>query len=207
MGRRRRRRESERGAALVEAAFITPVFFVMIFGVIEFGLLFRNTLTTNNAAHQGARSASVSGRSPDTDYLILRSVEHGMAAMDLEDLDYVVVFKAAGPNAAVPNTCLSASQTYNSANPAAPACNRYTAGDFFKEIDDPATGNDTGNFRCGPSSVDRFWCPDDRKTALSAGPDYVGVHIQTRHHFITGLYGAGRELTETTIIRLEPDAT
>jgi hypothetical protein len=198
MGRARRGRQGERGSALVEAAFITPLFFALIFGILEFGLLFRNSLTTNNAAQQGARAASVGGRSPDADYLILRSLEHGLAAMGLETLDHVVVFEATGPDTQVPAACLTASQTA--------VCNRYTAADFFKEIDDPSTGADTGNFRCGASSVDRFWCPSDRDSSL-ASADYVGVHVQTRHHFITGLFGDGRTLSETTIIRLEPDET
>lgn len=190
----------------MEAAFITPLFFALIFGILEFGLLFRNSLTTNNGSHEGARSASVSGRSPDADYLILRSVEHGLAAMGLETLDYVIVFKASGPTATVPTACLTASQTYSAVNPAAPACNRYTAADFFKEIKDPVTGVDTGNFHCGAQAVDRFWCPTVRSTSLTAGPDYVGLAVQTRHRFITGLFGSGRKLHATTIIRLEPDA-
>jgi hypothetical protein len=200
-----RGRSSERGAAVIEAAIVTPVFFLFIFGLFEFGLLFRDSLTTDNASHQGARAASVGGGRADADYLIIRSVEHGMQAMDLQQLDYIVVFKADGPDDEVPVPCLSASQTYDPANPTAPACNRYTAVDFFAELDDPVTGQDTGNFRCGVSSVDRFWCPADRITSLSAGTDYVGIHVQTQHDFITGMFGSGRGLSETSIIRLEPD--
>lgn len=200
-------RRSERGAVMVEAAFVTPVFFLLVFGVLEFGLLFRNSLTTNNATHQGARAASVGGSDPDTDYLILRSVEHGLKAMDLEQLEYVVVFRADGPDGTMPAVCATASQTFDALNPTDPACNRYTAIDFFKEIEDPLTGTDTGNFRCSPSAVDRFWCPSDRETTLLGGTDYLGVHVQTRHGFITGMFGAGTTLEETSIVRLEPEAS
>jgi hypothetical protein len=201
---RRSDRASERGAAIIEAAIVTPLFFLMIFGLLEFGLLFRDSLTTDNAAHQGARAASVSGSAANTDYLIIRSIEHGLQAMELQQLDYVVVFKADGPGDDVPAACLSASQTYDALNPAAPACNRYAAADFFKELDDPVTGADTGNFRCGMASVDRFWGPAARQTSLSAGTDYLGIHIQTGHAFITGLFGDGMDLSETSIVRLEP---
>ena len=193
------RRDGQRGAALIEAALVTPVFFAMIFGIIEFGLLFRNSLTTSNAAEQGARAASVNGKAPESDFLILRSVEHGMQAMGLRNLDYVIVFKATGPDSTVPTACLTASQ--------ANVCNRYTAREFFKELDDPVTGDPTGNWRCGGGAYDRYWCPTARLTSMSAGTDYVGVHVQTRHEFITGLFGDGRKLDHTTIIRLEPDAT
>lgn len=199
MDHKRKQRSGERGAALIEAAFITPIFFALIIGIIESGLLFRNNLTTRNAVQQAAREASVNGESPDADYLILRSVEHGLQAMGLETLEHVVVFHASGPGDTVPAECLASPQS-------TPACNRYTAADFFKELDDPVTGADTGNFRCGPSAVDRFWCPADRETVLSVGPDYVGVHIQTRHRFISGFFGQDRSLTATVIIRLEPTA-
>ncbi len=204
MGLRRRKRRSERGAAIIEAAFVTPVFFLLIFGLFEVGLLFRNSLTTNNAAQQGARMASVGGSTPDTDYLVLRSVEHGLEAMGLQELDFIVVFKASGPGDTVPAACLTASQTYDALNPTAPACNRYTPSDFFKEIEDPVTGVETGNFRCGVAAVDRYWCPTDRETSVSAGTDYVGIYVQTNHRFITGLFGDQRNLSETRIIRLEP---
>lgn len=183
---------------------MTPVFFLLIFGIFETGLLFRNSLTTNNAAQQGARMASVGGASPDTDYLVLRSVEHGLEAMGLQELNMVVVFKASGPGDTVPASCLTASQTFDPANPSAPACNRYTPSDFFLEIEDPATGVDTGNFRCGTTSVDRFWCPSDRETSISAGTDYVGIYVEANHEFITGFFSDRRDLTETRIIRLEP---
>ncbi|MGF1598103.1 MAG: TadE/TadG family type IV pilus assembly protein [Acidimicrobiales bacterium] len=205
MGRRRAEgRRHERGAALIEAAFVTPVFFLLLFGIFEFGLLFRNSLTTNNAAQQGARAASVGGRAPDTDYLVLRSIEHGVSAMGLQELEVVVVFRAQSPDDAVPPACLTNSVAATS--PTSVACNRYTASDFFLEIEDPATGVATGNWQCGASAVDRFWCPSGRATSLSTGTDYLGVYVETDHSFITGLFGGGRQLSETRIVRLEPDA-
>ena len=196
-----RSRKGERGAALVEASIVTPLFLLLIFGIFEFGLLYRNSLTTNNASKQGARSLSVSGNRPDADYLTLRSVEHGMAAMGLDQLDHVVVFRASGPNDTVPAACLVGSQT--DVGPGTVACNRYEAADFSLDIDD-AAGDDAGNFRCSATAVDRYWCPVDRETSVAAGVEYVGLHIQTRHEFITGFFGGQRTLSETTIIRLEP---
>lgn len=200
-----RSRTDERGAALVEAAIITPVFVFLLFGIFEFGLLFRDNLTTNNAAHQGSRAASVSGRRPDADYLILRAVEHGLEAMDSTQLDYVILFRASGPEDTVPAACLIASQTYNPAAPTAPACNRYVAADFALDIDD-ASGNDLGNFRCSATAVDRFWCPVYRETSIGVGVEYIGLHIQTRHPFITGMFGNEKILTESRVLRLEPES-
>ncbi|MEL7159050.1 MAG: TadE/TadG family type IV pilus assembly protein, partial [Actinomycetota bacterium] len=151
---------------MVEAAIVTPLFFTLLFGIFEFGLLFRDSLTTNNAAKQAARAASVSGQRPDADFLMLRSVEHGLAAMDTDKLDMVVVFRASGPDDTVPAACLTASQLDGGAGTV--ACNRYVAADLAKPIDD-ASGNDAGNFRCSTTAVDRFWCPAYRETSISGG--------------------------------------
>lgn len=196
LARRRARRAegSERGAALIEAALITPIFLLVIFSIFEMGLLFRDSLTTDSASREGARAASTRGDRGDADYYIIRTIEHGLEAMGLERLQYVVVFKATGPNDTVPAACRVASQT--------DLCNRYTAADFFAELD-TAAGADTGNFRCG--SRDSAWCPTTRETSLSAGTDFIGIHVETRHEFITGFFSGGNDLGETTILRLEPD--
>ena len=39
----------ERGAALIEAAIAIPVFVLIVFFILELGLLFRDSLTTDNA--------------------------------------------------------------------------------------------------------------------------------------------------------------
>ncbi|MEL7158905.1 MAG: hypothetical protein AAFN30_20245, partial [Actinomycetota bacterium] len=59
---------------------------------------------------------------------------------------------------------------------------------------------------CSTTAVDRFWCPAYRETSISGGVEYVGIYVQTRHTFITGFFGGGRTLTDTTILRLEPDS-
>lgn len=189
-----RDRRSERGAGLLETAIVIPVFLLLVFSIFEMGLLFRDSLTTDNASREGARAASTRGNRDDADYYVLRTIEHGLEAMGLERLDHVVVFKATGPDDTVPGACKTASQ--------AGLCNRYTAADFFAELDDSG-GNDTGNFRCG--SRDSSWCPTTRETSLSAGTDFIGIHVQTRHDFITGFFSGGNDLEETTILRLEPD--
>ncbi len=192
--RETRNGRSERGAALLEAAIVTPVFLLVIFSIFEMGLLFRDSLTTDNASREGARAASTRGDRDDADYYVLRTIEHGLEAMGLERLQYVVVFKATAPDSVVPGACRTASQ--------ANLCNRYTAADFFAELD-TAGGADTGNFRCG--TRDSAWCPTTRETSLSAGTDFIGIHVETRHDFITGFFSGGNDLGETTILRLEPD--
>lgn len=192
--RPRQQGRNQRGSTLVETALVVPVFVLLVMSVLEMGLLFRDVLTTGNASREGARAASTLGSSAEADYFVLRSVEHGLEAMGLERLQFVVVFRATAPGDVMPTACATASQP--------DICNRYTAAEFFAELDD-AVGADLGNFRCG--SLDNAWCPTTRETSLSAGTDFLGVHVQTRHDYITGLFGGGTDLGETTIVRLEPD--
>lgn len=194
MSLRRTRLRGQRGAALIEAALVTPAFLIIVFFSLELGLLFRDSLTTDNASRSGARAASTQGNSAEADYFIIRTIEHGLEAMGLRNLDYVVVFKATGPNDDVPGSCTTASRNG--------LCNRYTASDFFVEMDD-ALGRDTGHFRCG--GLDSAWCPTTRETSLRAGTDFIGVHVQTKHSYVTRLFGSGQPLGATTILRIEPE--
>lgn len=187
-------RRSERGASLIETAIAIPVLLIVIFGIIEFGLLFRSELTMSNAVRDGGRAASAYGRAPEADYLVLRVLEHSLAPLDPEDIDRVVIFEAAGPESTLPAGCEVGSITG--------VCNHYTIADFYLPLDD-VNGNPTGNFRCAGSSVDQAWCPVDREASLSGGVDYVGMHIQVTHDFVTGLFGGEKTLSDTIVFRIE----
>lgn len=200
MGLSSRNAKKERGASLVEAAFVTPVFVLLIFGVIEFGFLFRNYLAVNNAALAGARAASVAGDDEDADFLIVRTVAHGVEAMGLENLDFIVVYKATGPNSTVPPACLFGPST-------ALECNRFTQREFFLDLES-APGVKT-DWACASNAQDRFWCPLSRNaqipdTAADPPIDYVGVFVQGNHQYLTGFLGDETKLTSNRVIRLEP---
>lgn len=57
--RARRRREGERGQALVEFALIAPLFVALVAGVIQFGVALNYWLDLQRLANQGARWAVV----------------------------------------------------------------------------------------------------------------------------------------------------
>ena len=200
---------------MVEAAFVTPVFFLLIFAIIEFGLLYRDYLTVSNAASQGARTASVSGDDVSADFFVLQSVNHGLAAANLQDLESIVIFEALSPSDSPPPACLGptgtnqVSTTHTGGNQR--GCNVYFAADLFKGIID-AGGNPTKFFTCTEvEAIDDGWCPVNRKTTLidsgptQNGPDYVGVYVAIEHQMVTGFFGSTRTLTDTKIIRIEPE--
>lgn len=60
-----RRRQGDRGAALVEAAFALPIFFMLVLGMIDFGLVGFKDNQAGNAARDGARVAVIGYRQAD----------------------------------------------------------------------------------------------------------------------------------------------
>ncbi len=173
----------------------TPVFFLMLFGVMEIGMLLRSDLTTTHASRDGARAASVFGREAETDFLVLQTIRHGIDAIGVDAIEYVVIYKIDDPTDTMDQDCRTASKV--------DVCNRYLPADFELALD-YTNGNPTPHFRCGTTAVDRFWCPGDRDSSIG-NADYVGVFIETRHEYVTGFFGEDKLLSDRTVIRIEPE--
>jgi Flp pilus assembly protein TadG len=63
-GRRRARNgRDEKGATLVEFAFILPIFILFIFGIIDFGWAYSQNLDVKQGAREGGRILAVNGGS------------------------------------------------------------------------------------------------------------------------------------------------
>jgi len=196
---------SERGATLVEAAFVTLPFMLVIFAILEFGLAFRADLTIENAAQRGGRSASVGGRAPIADFQIIDAIKDGLDDGGMSQIERVIVYRAVAPNDPVPAGCLAIT------NPVGPngvtgSCNVYGP-DAFNVPLEVSPGVPSNEWQCLTSgSRDNFWCPDTREVSFSLGPrDYVGVYIETTHEYLTGFFGTDVQLDATTVSRLEPE--
>ena len=59
MAGRQQRQPEERGATLVEFAFVLPLFILLLFAIIDFGWLFTQFLDVKQGAREGARLAIV----------------------------------------------------------------------------------------------------------------------------------------------------
>ena len=57
-GRRCGHTRHQRGAAMVEAAIVTPLLLLLVFGIIEFGFLYKDALTVGIGSRAGARVGS-----------------------------------------------------------------------------------------------------------------------------------------------------
>jgi hypothetical protein len=206
---------SERGAVLVEAAFVFPVFILLLFGMIEFGFIFKDSLTLSSMVQAAARTGSEVGNqvAPSADYEILSALEAGDGSLG-STIDYVVIFKADGVDSATPPGGCSGSTPVSVVN----ECNVYGPSFFQTPLGTTEPPNefdcntqaapaanpadeDEGSLACDDSA----WDPAERNVTETGGPDYLGVKIIATHNTITGFW-KGVTLSDTTIMRLEPQS-
>jgi hypothetical protein len=174
----------QRGAALVEAAIITPLLLLLIFGVIEFGFLFKDSLTLANATRSGARVGSSSANDPLADYNILKAIE---PSQSFADVQVIVVYKADGPDGTVPPNCLTTGVSG--------LCNHYTAADLSIS---------QGAFLSPGYLPSQDWPASSRQCDPStpSGPDYIGVYVDALHKSTVGFFPS-RTLHDYTVMRVE----
>ncbi len=185
--RRAAKRHNERGAVLVEMAFMLPVLILLIFGALEYGLMFKERLTIASAASSAGRTGATMGIVDEADFAILSALEAGL--YDQVDASVVVsvdIFKAdpiTGHKTATFNTYI-----YNTTDP---TC---------KWVPCPDPGH-------GSYVAPTGWPPSSRDTVLDAdGLDVLGVEIKYHHTPITNiLTSLDRDFTERALVRLEPD--
>lgn len=190
ISRAKARGRENRGVAVLEAAFVTPVFFILIFGVIELGLTMNDYLALANTVRAGSRVASASGDDLYADYGIIQRVEAESSALPRSSITRIVVYKATALGADPTTACMAGTATTG-------VCNVYTAAAFDKT---------KAQFGCVTTeTLDKYWCPTTRKVTLSGtGPDYVGVWMKVQHQPITKMFVTVQTLTDQSVIKLEP---
>ena len=125
----RARCRGDRGAIIVEAAFVTPVFLVLMFGILEFGGAFRDYLTLNNAASSASRQASISANSIDADYQVIQAIKKQTAAMPPGEILNIVIFHPATPSSDPTASCMAGNPS-SGTGAYVDACNTYTSAAF-----------------------------------------------------------------------------
>lgn len=190
LSRARARARDNRGVAVLEAAFVTPVFFVLVLGIIEMGLTMNDYLAVAQSVRAGSRTASASGNDLYADYGIIQRVESESSALPRSSIQYIVVYKAGGVGEKPTSTCMAGTSVAN-------VCNVYTTSAFDKT---------KAQFGClTTESLDKYWCPTTRKVTLTGtGTDYVGVWMKAEHKTITKMFVTSQTLTDQSVIRLEP---
>ena len=87
-------RSEERGAAVVESAFIISLVLVpLLIGTVEFGFAFRDWLSVSAATREGARVGSAATTRPNADCLILEATAGALTAVDDDQVQQVWIFQ------------------------------------------------------------------------------------------------------------------
>lgn len=193
---RARRAAGDRGAALVEAAIITPVFALLIFGILEFGLTFRDYLTVSNVSRDSARGASAFGDGLYADYNVIQIAKQSSKGFRPNEIQRLIIFDAGSVSGSIRDPAHPAHGCLTSSIGISGVCNVYDSADLQLA---------KTNFGCqSTQDLDRFWCPTTREVRASGPPDYIGVYVRARHDFVTGLFGPGMDLTDEIVMRIEP---
>ena len=201
ISRLKQRAREQRGVAVLEAAFVTPVFFTLILGVCEIGLCMNDYLAVSSAVRMGAREASTTGADTYSDYMVLQAVGEGSSALNPSKISRIVIFKPTTFGELPTSTCMAGTPSAGTGATRVGACNTYVSTDMNRP---------EANFGClTTQNLDRYWCPTSRKITLSTttsgtGTDYIGVWIQYQHAWLTKMFGTDKTLTDVSIIRLEP---
>jgi Flp pilus assembly protein TadG len=188
---RRLRRREERGAVLVEAAFVFPLIFLVVVAVLEYGLLFAGQATSESATRSGARYGSanfaVAGSKSAAADQIATTVTKDLNALTGFDTP-VKLFVYKADNAGDP------AGGYAGSKPCNADCYRYTwnSGSNTFDLDNGSPGWTTP----------RACIVDSGNNPLT--PDSIGIYLEVTHSYITQMVGSVQTLKEHTVSRLEP---
>lgn len=186
------RARGDRGATLIEFAFVVPLLLLLAFGTAEMGLAWVTNNRVEGSTSMAARIAASSGSLAEADRSVLQSLRSSLPQEQLDRLDRVIIFKPTNGNGGVPSGCIkpvgSSSQVGVNGS-----CNTYTGATLRAAIP-----TDLG-------AADDFWVPTSRRDRLAQPPDYIGVWVRTTHGSKTGTFFDDMTITKTSIYRIQPD--
>ncbi len=174
---------------MVEAAIVLPVMVLVVMGIIEFGFAFGSASTANGASRSGSRLAAAAYATSGTISANQRAAADQIASTVSADL---VGLTSADPVGLV---IYRADPNSTSGEP---------VGGF--PADDMVGGCTANCFRyawdgSAMSYVSGSW-PDPDACGLDL--DSIGVYVQAKHFYITGIIGDHVYVDGHTVMRLEP---
>ncbi len=197
-------RDGERGAGLVEFAFVAIVLVIIAAGTFDYGMAWRTGLAINEAARTATRVGSALGpddatgpSDPDSRQSDYFAMSGAIAALDnsgeLNNVTRVVIFRSDTADGVVPSACKTATST------AAP-CTIMT-GAQFRLLTQPNTVDAVTG--CPKSATATNWCPNQR-TNVQLNAEYYGVWIRVRHDNTFNLISSGENIDRQAVMRIEP---
>ena len=193
---RARKRQGDRGAALVEMILFTPLLVMIAIGILEFGLAWRDSITVSSSLRAGARVGSNAGNDRLADYDTLLALQSAIASIPNAQINKVVIYRSTTTDGVVPSNCRTATSGVGG------LCNVYTR----TQLATLSTTNfGTNGTDCSTAAWDFAWCPLGRQATQAAGADYLGVWVEVSHPYVTRLFpGSGITIDDSAVMRLEP---
>ncbi|HEY7705282.1 MAG TPA: TadE/TadG family type IV pilus assembly protein [Acidimicrobiia bacterium] len=171
--------QHERGAALVEFAMVFAFLLMMAIGAFEWGMGFRDSVSVNSAAREGARVGSSAGDNAQADCRILEAAAGALQAISGNQVAQLWIYRT--------DTAGTVSTARNVYRPALPT-------------DNPAS------LRCGTwFPISQNWAETSRDND-GATRDWLGVQILYDHRWHTGFmwWNGTVQWAERAVMHLEP---
>jgi Flp pilus assembly protein TadG len=214
-----RRARGDGGSVFVESVMVLPIILTLLCGLIDYGVGLRDRQymqsALRNAARVAAATATYGGTAgTDADQLAMSTLWAGLSRLQNLTIQRVVVFKA-NPTSwtsqssvaltTPPAACLSTATSASGAGVATSFCNIYSS----TQISGAGSTWTSAGSPCSTTiGWDRYWCPVNRQTTLTAnsnqGPDYLGIYISVRYTTFTGFLVKTVDMADNAIVRLEP---
>jgi|GEM_PF-3516562 len=197
---KQRRKNGERGAALLEFAIAIPIFIGLLLLIFDAGLGYSASRTSSSAARSAARVGALSGELRDADFRALDALRaaygaSGSEGQDSAVLGTIIVYKSDpdNPNGAPPAGCLAASVPE--------MCNTYDASILNSLTPETFAGvaEVDGVTTCDPDSPDAAWCPLNRRNDNS---EFLGVYITSVYDTTTGIESDAFDLEDRAVFAL-----
>lgn len=197
-----RRREAggaagaEKGAVLVEFAFVAMILLALLAGAFDYGRAWRVGLAANEAARTGARVGSGQGDAETADFSLLSGMKSALESSgQLGNVTRVVIFEADRDDGEVPQACVTG-------NGSSSSCNILT-GEQFRALPETSGGSTLHDNGCIRNSTTKRFCPTNRNS-IQISADYLGIWVQVRYDFMFPVLGSTQLVERTVVMRLEP---
>lgn len=99
--------DRERGASVVEMAFIVPLLVILAIGAAELGFAFIDWFDVSAATREGARVGASAGDDPAADTLILSVVNEALADLPYGEMTEVWIYDAAADGSVIDDVNLT----------------------------------------------------------------------------------------------------
>lgn len=168
---------AQRGAAIVEAALITPLVLFVMLASVELSLLGNSHLALGTAVAEAGREASITRDDTYADTQILTELRSRLDPADANAVTRVIIYAPTGPNAPPSASCAAGTSdgsctVYTSLRPSAAALSCATA---------------TGH------------CPSERTPR-----SLLGIQVRFEHRTLTGLLTRTVVMTRGSVVAVEP---